>query len=168
MAKHIPPGRRRTYAFMTWPAFRPQQWRHLMQSAEQQMYPLSQPLIFASDLSADACTRLTDCLHRNDLMDAVRVENRDFFHLHPKTELTHLPPGLIVLNPPFHRRLTTGAGLTDFYSRIGAKLRSDFSGWQAGVIIPRADLAGLFPMALRARPLVHGGLNLTLLVGIIP
>jgi putative N6-adenine-specific DNA methylase len=165
IVKHIPPGLQRTYAFMAWPAFRPGQWHHWMRAAEQRIGSLAQPLIFASDISSHACGGLTECLQCNELQDAVRVDRRDFFDMHPETQLKHLPPGLVVLNPPYHRRLTTGGRFEDFYARLGVKLRNDFSGWRAAVLIPRADLAGLFPMLRTAHPMAHGGLNLVLLMG---
>ena len=34
MARNIPPGWNRSFAFMGWPGFRPAQWRHIRNAAE--------------------------------------------------------------------------------------------------------------------------------------
>ncbi|RJQ78104.1 MAG: hypothetical protein C4519_12530 [Desulfobacteraceae bacterium] len=160
MAKQIPPGYRREFAFMQWPSFRPARWQHLKNTAAKQIRPLERPLIHASDIDPEACRRLAGCVRANNLCDAIAVSRADFFALAP-------PPGsagLIVLNPPYGRRLPPEQPPETFYGHIAAKLARDFKGWQVAWIVPRADLLR-GPLGLKPLHLTHGGLSLTLLIG---
>ncbi len=163
MAKAISPGLQRRFAFMQWPAFRPRQWAHLTQTAAQEIQPLDHPMIWASDLNADACKRLAATVAHHRLQDAVRVRPDDFFSLDPSMFVDS--PGLIVLNPPYGRRLTPDAEISRFYQRIVAKLQHDFRGWRVALIAPQTAWARRLPLRLRPLPLDHGGLKLILFAG---
>jgi putative N6-adenine-specific DNA methylase len=166
-AKQIPPGFHREFAFMQWPAFRPRQWQHLRTTAQKAIRSLPHPLIHASDLDPEACRRLAACVAHHHLDDAVDVQCHDFFALQPPPARDGHPPatGLIVLNPPYGVRLTPDQRMETFYKRIGAKLADDFKGWQVALIVPSPHLIGTQPFPTTSIPLLHGGLQLTLLVG---
>jgi putative N6-adenine-specific DNA methylase len=166
-AKQIPPGFHREFAFMQWPAFRPRQWQHLKTTAQKAIRTLPHPLIHASDLDPEACRRLAACVTRHHLDDAVDVQCHDFFALQPPPPRDGHPPatGLIVLNPPYGVRLTPDRRMETFYKRIGAKLADDFKGWHVALIVPSPHLIGTQPFPTTSIPLLHGGLQLTLLVG---
>ncbi len=163
IAKQIPPGARRSFAFEQWPAFRSRQWQHLKTTTAQKIMRLPRPLIRASDLDPHAGRELTDCVRQHGLDDAIKVECHDFFALQP--HLRADPPGLIVLNPPYGRRLAAQQTLQAFYDRITTKLRNDFKGWQVALIVPKAGLARRLPFKTKAIPIDHGGLRLKLAVG---
>ena len=163
MAKSIPPGLHRQFAFMQWPAFRPAQWNHLCKTAESRIKKLDQPMIRASDINGAACAHLTQCVAQNGLDDAIRVDTRDFFSLLPADFSGR--PGLIVFNPPFGRRLRPDTEVTDLYRQIARKLRRDFKGWRAALLVPDRELAHSLNLPSRPYDLEHGGLKLTLLVG---
>jgi len=163
MAKSIPPGLHRSFAFMQWPAFRPAQWNHLCKLAESRIKTLDQPVIRASDIDGAACARLAQCVAQNDLDDAIRVETRDFFDLRPEGVADR--PGLVVFNPPFGRRLRPEAEVADLYRRIALKLRRDFKGWRGALLVPDRNLAHSLNLPLKPYDLEHGGLKLTLLAG---
>lgn len=166
LAKRIAPGRFREFAFMRWPAFRPQRWRHWIALADRSVQAQAHPTIFASDEDEAACRRLRSTTGRFDLADAIRVARRDFFELDPRTAGgDRLKPGLVVLNPPYGRRLTPDGSLTRLYHRIGQKLHDDYRGWRAAVLVPRSDLIGTLPLRSRPLRLTHGGLTLYLQVG---
>jgi putative N6-adenine-specific DNA methylase len=165
-AKQIPPGAGRDFAFMQWPAFREPRWRHLKTKALKAAKSFERAMVFASDLDGAACEQLSQCVIRNHLDDVVRVRNRDFFTLRPpQQEGQVIAPGLIVLNPPYGRRLKPDQSLVAFFERIGKKLAADFKGWRVAIIVPRPELARQMPFLLKPMPIVHGGLALTLLVG---
>ena len=166
MAKRIAPGRHRQFAFMQWPAFRPKRWRHLTTLADRCVRGHPYPLIFASDIDATACDRLQSTVERFELADAMQVACRDFFTLNPPMKgRDQLPTGLVVLNPPYGRRLTADRSLRQLYSCIGQKLHGDFKGWRAAVLLPQTDLIRTLPLGSRPIRLMHGGLTLYLLVG---
>lgn len=166
MAKRIVPGRFREFAFMQWPAFRPRRWRYWTALADRRVEAQVHPAIFASDEDEAACRRLQATVHRFDLADAIEVACRDFFRLDPLTAGGRdLEPGLVVLNPPYGRRLAADRDATHLYHRIGQKLSDGFRGWRAAVLMPRADLIGTLPLRSRPIKLHHGGLTLYLQVG---
>jgi putative N6-adenine-specific DNA methylase len=168
ISKQIPPGRFREFAFMRWPAFRPKRWNHLTALADQSIRAPQRPLIFSSDQDAAACRRLASTIRRFDLVDAIQLDCLDFFELKPPADSRgDLPLGLMVLNPPYGRRLDSDRNLQRLYARIGEKMRSDFRGWRAAVILPHADLIRTLPLYSPPIRLVHGGLTLYLLVGTI-
>lgn len=164
-AKQIPAGALRDFAFMGWPGFREPQWRHLTTTALEGAVTFTAPMIFASDVDEAACEQLLQCIARHHLDDVVRVGCSDFFSLPPWPGVQGGAPGLIVLNPPYGRRLMPDQGLTVLFRQIGRKLKADFKGWQVALLAPRSDLARQIPFALKTIPITHGGLALTLLLG---
>lgn len=163
MAKKVAPGLYRRFAFMQWPAFRSRHWQYLRNSAIGKIKRLEQPMIWASDTDAKACKKLADCVRSNALEDAVRVKSKDFFTLHSDSFGRH--SGLIVLNPPYGRRLAATTAADDFYRLISSKLLRDFSGWKAALLVPDKRLAHKLDLPLKAFSLDHGGLRLTVLTG---
>jgi putative N6-adenine-specific DNA methylase len=163
MAKAIPPGFFRDFAFMQWPAFRPQQWDHIKKAAGRSIRDLKSPLIRASDIDSRAIDALRDGIARNHLDDAITLSNEDFFDLQPQGR----PPdnGLIVLNPPYGKRLPTKGETERQYKAIAAKLKSDFKGWRAALLVPQKRLARNLGLSLKPIALQHGGLDLILLIG---
>lgn len=165
MAKNMAPGLLREFAFTQWPAFRPRQWNHLKTEAQGACRRLSRPLIMASDIDRTACSDLHDCVDRHGLTDAVHVSCRDFFDLKPGDDCGDLREGLVVLNPPYGLRLKAGRQVSALFRGIGLKLRTDFKGWNAAVLVPRPDLARHLPSQFTRTPFTHGGLAMLLMSG---
>lgn len=163
MAKHVAPGLQREFAFMHWPAFRPAQWRHLQKEAAREIRRVDRPLIWASDQDAAACTRLTQCMERNHLDDAVQVRCADFFSWRPDAVETN--NGLIVLNPPYGLRFSDAENIGILYERIGDRLRTAYRGWKAALILPDRSMARRTRLSGKWHPLHHGGLPLILMTG---
>ena len=168
MAKQVAPGRHREFAFMQWPAFRPRRWDHLTKLADGAVRACPRPIIFASDEDEAACHNVAAAIRRFELGDAVRVDCIDFFAFKPQAEsMAHSAPGLVVLNPPYGRRLAADRNPMHLYRRIGQKLHDDFKGWRAAVLLPRNDLIRTLPFGSESIALVHGGLTLYLQMGTI-
>ena len=163
MAKAIPPGLFRDFTFMKWPAFRPKQWDHVKKTAVEGIRRLETTLIRTSDADGQVVEKLQNCVRKNHLEDAIEVTHEDFFTLRPETNPSR--KGLVVLNPPYGRRLLARGNTGHQYREIAAKLMSDFKGWQIALLVPRKRLARSLGLPLRALPLQHGGLHLTLLAG---
>jgi putative N6-adenine-specific DNA methylase len=163
MAKAIPPGFFREFAFMQWPCFRPQQWAHLKKTAGRAIRDLKTPVIRSSDIDSRAIDALRDCIGRNRLDDAIALSHADFFDLQPGSAATG--KGLIVLNPPYGKRLSTQGDTERQFKDIAAKLKADFKGWQAALLVPQRELAAKLNLPLESRRIQHGGLDLTLMTG---
>ncbi len=166
MAKQMAPGVMRRFAFMGWPAFREGQWGFLKREAASQRQALSRPMIFASDVDAGACERLTGIVASNGLSDAVQVVQKDFF----QTDADRYggKPGLVIINPPYGIRIGSAKQADELFKQLGRHLTRRFRGWQVALIAPRPALARGLPFAAKQMPLLHGGLKLTLVLGRIP
>jgi putative N6-adenine-specific DNA methylase len=162
-AKRIPPGWYRSFAFENWPSFANRRWRHIKEEHGRGIVSLPRPLIFASDIDADACEDLKACVHRHHLEDAVTVSCKDFFGIRPKA--VYPSAGLVVINPPYGRRLRIPDNIERIYSRIGEKLARDFTGWRAAIIVTEKRLARWVPVKGKSYRLLHGGISLRLMVG---
>jgi len=167
VANHIPAGWYRGFAFMGWPCFRSSRWGHIRREAEKAITRPSEPIVFASDKDEDTCKTLAEVIRKNDLSGTVAVFAKNFFDLGtPDIEgLTKSKHGLVIINPPYGRRLETQDRSDRLFVEICEKLRSDFKGWKTALIAPERSLIKKVPFAVTAHDLFHGGLNLTLLTG---
>jgi putative N6-adenine-specific DNA methylase len=165
MARQIPPGWYRRFAFESWPAFRPQQWRHIRKEAESRIREPEKTRIFAGDRDLDALSDLRRCLNSRGLDRSVALFAGDFFDLRP--ENIAAGPGLVVLNPPYGRRMNASADGGAFMARVVARLKRAFCGWKFALLSP-PQLLGTIPFPHQRRHLVHGGLKLKLVAGRIP
>jgi putative N6-adenine-specific DNA methylase len=166
IAKKIPPGWFRDFAFRGWPGFRPQGWDHLRRKAAKTFSAHGVPRIFASDIDPAACNALESSLKAHGLSDVAAVACRDFFTLDPR-ELTDRP-GVVVINPPYGRRIGTLAKSRALRGAILSRVRERYPGWKFILVAPaEADLPGMgFPE--KRYPCFHGGLRVSIIVGEVP
>ena len=163
MAKRIPAGWFRDFAFSQWPSFLPKRWNYIKRQFESGFIRPQQPVVFASDTDPCACQGLKDCVEEFDMSDTVRIHQKDFFDLDPRglTEQT----GIICINPPYGRRLGGRRESEEFFSAICKKLKQTYTGWKLVLIAPSKKLAGMVAFQTKKLPIFHGGLKPVLLVG---
>ena len=165
----IPAGFCRSFAFEAWPAFKPGQLAFLKRELTKGIALPPQKDIFASDLDP----RVLEILRANlagpahwpdelpetsrDFLSTIQPRRENFFDLTPPTG----KPGIILLNPPYGKRLDKGMDTRAFYREMGDKLRRDFKGWKLGMIFPGAKMWKLPGLPLSPLPFFHGGLDLT-------
>jgi len=163
MAKRIPAGWFRDFAFMGWPSFRPKRWNYIRRQTESQFVKPDRPMIFASDTDAGACQKLESCVQKYGLSDAVQVNYRDFFDLDLRELADRV--GVICINPPYGRRLGGRHESEKFFHTIYDKLKRQYRGWKLVLLAPTRKLARKVPFQTESYPILHGGLKLTLLIG---
>jgi putative N6-adenine-specific DNA methylase len=168
MANRIPAGWFREFAFMGWPCFRQSRWRHIRREAAKTITQLETPVIFASDKDPGVCREVENTVQTYNLCGTMRVFERDFFELSPQD--IQIPgceqtKGLVVINPPYGRRLGTKAQSAKLFDEIFLKLKKDFKGWRFALIVPDKQSAGKIPFKADRYEIFHGGLKLMLLVG---
>ncbi len=168
MAGNIPAGWYRTFAFTDWPAFRQasKRWKHLKREANEHISIAKQPLVLASDIDPQACQALEKTVRRHRFGSFIDVSPGDFFDLHPP----QYPPGcgLVVINPPYGRRLKTPKEARSLLARIGRKLMNDFQGWKYALIVPAQSMLQQFPLPAKVVPIFHGGLQVSAAIGVVP
>ena len=167
-AQNIPAGWHRNFAFSDWPCFRPLQWKFIKRQAQTSFVQISKAMIFASDKDPAICKALKQQVSKLGLSDAIRVDQKDFRDLSPKRimkQADSAEPGMVVLNPPYGRRLGTFKESQQLFDEIFQKLKSDFRGWKLALITPDKRIAQKAPFKVESWPIFHGGLRLTLLIG---
>jgi putative N6-adenine-specific DNA methylase len=163
MAKRMPAGWFRDFAFTRWPSFIEKRWNYIRRQAESGIVQIQQPMIFASDTDGQACRNLERCIEKYHLSDAVRVRQMDFFDVDP-LELTERI-GTICINPPYGRRLGGRQEAEAFFNAMGDKLKQSYRGWKLALLAPSQKVVKMLPFQTRSIPIRHGGLKLRLLIG---
>lgn len=168
IVKGMPPGLYRDFAFMDWPSFRPERWRHIKKESEKAIMDLNTPLIIASEKDAGLSAALKARVNRFNLSKAVTVINMDFFDMNKKDIVVLFKtsqPGLVIINPPYGIRLGTRKKSRELFRKIIQKLGSDFQGWKYSLFVHDRDLVREIPFKKNYILLDHGGLKLALVTG---
>ena len=151
----IPAGYLRPrFGFQLLPDYDPQLWRSVKAEMDGGIRKLPDRLLYASDVDARAVSATrTNCRHfpqmrrlnvlRTDLFDIQQLENQT-----------------LLCNPPYGIRMRGGAGLDDFYRRLGDFFKQRCKGAEAYVYFGNREMLkriGLKPSW--KRPLRNGGLD---------
>lgn len=158
LARSLPPGGERRFAFQIWPSFESGTWA----SVQGEVTSKSQPDRIVSVEASDRDTMAVDaCLAnaaRAGVADVVTVDKRVVSHLEGRTG-----PGLVATNPPYGKRVGDG-DLEPLYKRMGAVLRERRPEWGLAVVANDPTLARAADA--RLRPIAgfgHGGLKVQVL-----
>lgn len=157
------PGEKRRFAFQDFHGYRPALFEELRDEARRCERPLdpAQPLIHASDLRPEAIAAAQRNAARAGVAEHIRFSVCDV----AQARLPEGPPGLILCNPPYGRRLgAEWATLRRLHQAIGRLARSA-PGWQLGILTPEPELARAASSELVAQPLWSGGLKVALYLG---
>jgi putative N6-adenine-specific DNA methylase len=163
MAKRIPPGWFRDFAFIRWPSFIAKRWNYIRRQSESGFVRHMRPLIFASDIDQSVCRKLQSCVDKFCLSDVVKVHQKNFFDLDPR-KLTDRS-GVICINPPYGHRLGEKPESEKFFYAICDKLKKDYRHWKLVLFAPGRKLARAVPFPTKSYSILHGGLQIELLVG---
>ena len=155
---NIPPGFYRSFAFEHWPGFRKENFNYLKTQAQKNFSMEEDSRIFASDIDGSALSLLEDAIDQHEFLKTIQARKTDFFDIQPN-QLTP-KKGVVVLNPPYGKRLGGDMDITHFFSEIGKKLTADFKGWRVGIIYPEKALGKAMGLPLQPMPFFHGGLDL--------
>ena len=155
MAKDIPPGWFRQFAFMNWPAFKPNQWEFLKKEVQKEQNIPPNPSIFASDTDEVACENIKKALESSSLADVIQVQKKDFFSFYP-SDVTPAT-GLVAINPPYGVRLESPKKSELFFKSIIQLLKANYNQWKFILIVPYEQWLNLIPVAHKTFPILHGG-----------
>jgi putative N6-adenine-specific DNA methylase len=162
----LPSGFFRSFTCESWPGFSPRAFAHLKKQTEENRVLVSEKQIFASDMDDHALAVMQQNMSGHDFCRTIDLCQKDFFSLN----LSTIPPekkGVIMLNPPYGKRLEEKTNTKAFYREIGKKLLLDFKGWRLGIILPSKETLPNPLVRLQLKPIFHGGLNLFAGIGII-
>jgi putative N6-adenine-specific DNA methylase len=164
LARRMPPGLQRSFLCESWPGFEEKSWNHLRKELTAQSLPHPPAQILAIDGEQEALRIARNNAERAGVVQDIQWHGMDLFAFQPLVQ--RLPPGLLVLDPPYGRR-TEGGG-KDFYERLGRHLRRFFEGWQVAILAPsRTTALSLKVPALRLWQISHGGLPIFVAMGVM-
>ena len=157
MARKMPPGRHRSFAFHTWPRAEEVRWDRLTASADADVLD-RQLIIHASDTSAKAVDAVTANAARAGVGDAVTTTRCEAVAVVMPGSI-----GKIITNPPYGERVHGAATA----GRQLASLLERSPGWGGAVIAPAAVIAGHLRRAHPAAPadriaVLNGGIAVQL------
>lgn len=160
----IPPGFFRDFAFLYIPGFSRKTFLHQKKETEKNISIPENLNIFPSDLNEQAVTVTRENLKIYKFTRSIDVRKKDFFSLNPNL-ISPGKKGLVVINPPYGKRIEQNKDGQNFYKEIQKKLENDFKGWRAAMILPtRKDMRSL-NLPLHQIKTFHGGLEAVIGVG---
>jgi len=155
IARGIPPGYKRHFAFQKLKNFDAAAWKRLTTEAEAGIKATAPAGIFGGDLYGDALKLARTNLEAAGLADSVSLKQVNILEIAAPAE-----SGVLVTNPPYGVRLGELDELAAFYPKLGDELKKKFAGWRAYLFtadmrVPK--LIGLQPS--KRTPLFNGPLE---------
>jgi putative N6-adenine-specific DNA methylase len=154
-ALKVAPGLRRGFAFERWPIFAASgatAWAQIKAEAAEKMRPAPPAPILASDKSPGAVEAARANAERAGFALHVRIEQRELGDVQPPAE-----SGVVIINPPYGRRLGTTHLAKRLYTEVGRVLRARFGGWRVGLLVANRTLAQGVGLPLVASHRLHNG-----------
>ncbi len=166
IAARVPPGKRRTFAFMKWKGFDRGLWNEVVSHSEGFFVMPRFPIIGFDKDEAAINSSISNAV-AGGLDQLVTFEQKDFATIDPKAYACSR--GLVVTNPPYGKRLKENHGLLSFYKEFGQLFKKRFPAWDISLIIPSNAPMLRKSLNLHLRHLArfsHGGLSVELLSSI--
>ncbi|MGF1447498.1 MAG: class I SAM-dependent RNA methyltransferase [Pikeienuella sp.] len=154
-------GRDRGFAFEQFVGHEASAWAALKRDAAGGIPdPTAGPVAFGSDRDAGAVKMAQANAVRAGLGQWVAFAQAPILDARPPPGVG---PGLVLVNPPYGRRVGEGPRLGPLYAALGQVLRTRFEGWRVGIVTSEAGLARATGLELvPGPPIPHGGLKVRL------
>jgi putative N6-adenine-specific DNA methylase len=136
LARNVPPGFQRSFAFFDWPSFEPGTWASVIGAAAEAERAVEVAIVGA-DRDAGAVAAAGANAERAGVADVVEVRHGPVSELVPPDG----PPGWLVTNPPYGERLSAGGDLRNLYARLGSVARERLAGWRVAMLVADRRLA---------------------------
>ncbi len=161
IARDVPPGIGREFLFERWPSFQKGTWEFLCRSAKE-VTSGNVPTIIGIDNDPEAVRVSNENAVRAGFGNEIEWKEMDFFEFDPMDR--KLKNGLVVLNPPYGKRLDGGGKA--FYERIGSQLRRFYRGWKYAVLAAtRSEASAMGFKSTRFWTIRHGGIPVSVAMG---
>jgi len=157
MAKGLPPGAGRSFAFQDFPSFEASSFEATLKSLNETGKRNPDFLIHGSDRDAGSVEAARANAERAGVLDIVRFEQASLSGAPALASLDEDAPGAVVSNPPYGKRVKGGASLPALYKRLGSFL-ADRPDSELGLVT--ADREFAYGMGIRLAPAIatlHGG-----------
>jgi putative N6-adenine-specific DNA methylase len=166
MARHMPPGLHRSFAFESWPEIDPAAMSTYRAEAGAGILSEAPSSIVGGDRDAGAVQGARANARRAGVEADVAMFHRPLSATAPPME-TH--GGWLVTNPPYGKRVGARHGLRDLYAALGNVARRELPGWKLAVVCPDSGLVGQIGISMEpCLNLRHGGLPVRVWTGQVP
>ncbi len=160
LARRIPPGRHRRFAFEQWEEFDASLWGEVRGSAAAQVLPRAPAPIHASDRDAGAIEATRANAERAGVLEDLTIRRCALSAIEPPAG-----PGLLLTNPPYGLRIGEVDRLRDLYARLGQLFSGPLSGWRLGMLVANPALGKQLGVKLTtAWSTSNGGIRVALSV----
>jgi putative N6-adenine-specific DNA methylase len=160
MARRIPPGMNREFAFQNWPSYESDEWQSLLEKSRDEIRPVT-GAILGSDRDEGAVKSARENAERAGVSDNVMLETRTISDVD-----FPVGNGCVVTNPPYGVRVGERGALRNLYAQLGKTLRSRAPGYTIGLLSADSMLESALDIPLtevfRAR---NGGIPVRFLTG---
>jgi 23S rRNA (guanine2445-N2)-methyltransferase / 23S rRNA (guanine2069-N7)-methyltransferase len=154
MAADVAAGlQREHFGFLAWRGHDAALWQELHESAQTRAREGLRNLR-ACFFGSDAAPLMIEVAKKNaqsaGVAGFVQLQRHDVAHAQRPTGFE---AGLLITNPPYGERMGERNELPDLYRTLGTRLREDFAGWRAAVLVAQPEAGGPDPshaLGLRA------------------
>lgn len=159
MAADVAPGLRRDYwGFLGWRGHDAEAWQVLRDEAQVRATAglrALQPVYFGYDHDPRVLQEARRNAQAAGVAGFVHLARQSAEHLRRPEGLER--PGLVISNPPYGERLGERAALGTLYRAFGARLREEFTGWRAAVIVADDELGHALGLRADKRYVLYNG-----------
>lgn len=143
LARRIPPGLHRRFAFESWPDFDAKLWSGIRADAQSRIVATA-PRITGADRDAGAIEASRANATRAGVADSVDFRNVPLSATDPAPGA-----GLLLTNPPYGARIGEERPLRNLYAQLGNVARSRLPGWRVALLGANPRLEGQVGLPLR-------------------
>ncbi|TAL37626.1 MAG: hypothetical protein EPN93_05580 [Spirochaetes bacterium] len=163
MSAGRPAGETRTFAFESWPAFRPAAFGYLKKNFRSPGPAHGSLRIVCGDTDERALLATTANAQTAGVSSSVSPVKMDFFDY--VSDIAPDATTLLVLNPPYGGRMGSRAGTVLFYKMIGEKVKADYAAARFAIVAPGQECERALDLPYSRKILfMNGGIKVALLV----
>lgn len=152
-ALRIPPGlSRRQFGFQRWHGFDGGLWERIVARARQGVLAELPAPVQGSDISHSAVNMAAQNASRAGVLDRILLSRGALAELEPPPG-----PGVIVINPPYGKRLGEEEALRPLYKEIGDVLKKRCKGYTAYLFTGNLELAKSVGLKATRRMVLYNG-----------
>jgi 23S rRNA (guanine2445-N2)-methyltransferase / 23S rRNA (guanine2069-N7)-methyltransferase len=159
MAADSAPGLKRDYfGFLGWRGHDSGAWQSLLDEAQARAVAglrALKPVFFGYDQDPLVLNEAKRNAQSAGVAGFMQLARQSAEHLHRPAGCDL--PGLVITNPPYGERLGERNSLGALYHAFGERLRADFTGWHAAVIVADDELGHALGLRAQKRYLLYNG-----------
>lgn len=165
IARKIPPGLDRPFAFLGWPGADVARWNALVEHSRSQILAKSPVGIAGSDRDAGAIVAANANAARAGVADDIVFTEQAISAATP----VGAGSGLFIMNPPYGERIGDSVAIRNLYAQAGNVARASFPGWTFGMLAPTKALESQAKLDLEEKfKTSNGGIPVRFVVGPVP